>query len=190
MTLLQPCIWGEGCQHFVIHGAKGSREVNTKLSSTATTKISNSSSSTKPICLRIVANWSILASARSQESGSGKELIYPTFRHSSKDGNGIHWLAWGLVYILGFQPPYWVCPWPPKNPQSFFCHFLCFCFSHPTLNPVLPRGFQNSRKLLASNSKSESNFSDARNTLTKKRSGLKPTIVNDLLFVRSNQDLV
>ena len=42
----------------------------------------------------------------------------------------------------------------------------------------------------ASNSKSESNFSDAGNTLTKKRSGLKPTIVNDLLFVRSNQDLV
>ena len=34
----------------------------------------------------------------------------------------------------------------------------------------------------ASSSKSESNFSDAGNTLTKKRSGLKPTIVNDLLF--------
>ena len=42
----------------------------------------------------------------------------------------------------------------------------------------------------ASNSKLESNFSDARNTLTKKRYGLKPSIVNDLLFVRSNQDLV
>jgi len=42
----------------------------------------------------------------------------------------------------------------------------------------------------ASNSKSESNFSDAWNTLTKKRSKMKPTIVNDLLFVRSNQDLV
>jgi hypothetical protein len=42
----------------------------------------------------------------------------------------------------------------------------------------------------ASGSKSESNFSDAGNTLTKKRSGLKPAIVNDLLFVRSNQDLV
>ena len=44
--------------------------------------------------------------------------------------------------------------------------------------------------ILASNSKSESNFSDAGNTLTKKRSGLKPTTMNDLLFVRSNQDLV
>jgi hypothetical protein len=39
-----------------------------------------------------------------------------------------------------------------------------------------------------SNSKSESNFSDAENTLTKNRSGSKPTILNDLLFVRSNQD--
>jgi hypothetical protein len=37
----------------------------------------------------------------------------------------------------------------------------------------------------ASNSKSESNFSDARNTIIKKRSGLKPTT-----FVRPNQDLV
>ena len=34
------------------------------------------------------------------------------------------------------------------------------------------------------------NFSDAGNTLTKKRSRLKPTTVHDLLFVRSNQDLV
>ena len=42
----------------------------------------------------------------------------------------------------------------------------------------------------ASNSKSESNFSDAWNTPTNKCSGLKPTIVNNLLFVRSNQDLV
>ena len=44
--------------------------------------------------------------------------------------------------------------------------------------------------ILASSSKSELNFSDAGNTLTKKRFRLKPTIVNDLLFVRSNQDLV
>jgi hypothetical protein len=44
--------------------------------------------------------------------------------------------------------------------------------------------------ILASNSKSESNFSDAKNTLVKKRSGLKPVTVNDFLFVRSNQDLV
>jgi hypothetical protein len=42
----------------------------------------------------------------------------------------------------------------------------------------------------ASSSKTESNFSDAGNTITNKHSGLKPTIVNDLLFVRSNQDLM
>jgi hypothetical protein len=42
----------------------------------------------------------------------------------------------------------------------------------------------------AFSSKLESNFSDAGNTLTKKHSGLKPSTVNDLLFVRSNQDLV
>ena len=42
----------------------------------------------------------------------------------------------------------------------------------------------------ASNSKSESNFSDVGNTLTKKRSRLKPATMNDLLFVWSNQDLV
>jgi hypothetical protein len=42
----------------------------------------------------------------------------------------------------------------------------------------------------ASNSKSESNFSDVANMLIKKRSGLKPVTVNDFLFVRSNQDLV
>ena len=42
---------------------------------------------------------------------------------------------------------------------------------------------------LGSNSKLESNFSNAGNMLTKKCSGLKPT-VNDFLFVRSNQDLV
>jgi hypothetical protein len=34
-----------------------------------------------------------------------------------------------------------------------------------------------------SNSKSESNFSDAWNMLTKKRSGMKPATMNDLLFV-------
>jgi hypothetical protein len=44
--------------------------------------------------------------------------------------------------------------------------------------------------MLASNSKSESNFSDAGNTLIKKRFDVKPATMNDLSFVRSNQDLV
>jgi hypothetical protein len=39
-------------------------------------------------------------------------------------------------------------------------------------------------------SKSESKFLDAWNTLTNKRSGLKSATMNDLLFIRSNQDLV
>jgi hypothetical protein len=42
----------------------------------------------------------------------------------------------------------------------------------------------------ASSSNLESNFSDAGNMLTKKRSGPKPGTVYDFLFVRSNQDLV
>ena len=37
--------------------------------------------------------------------------------------------------------------------------------------------------ILAFSSKSESNFLDAGNMLTKKRSGLKPTTVNNFLFV-------
>ena len=53
--------------------------------------------------------------------------------------------------------PSWVCPWAPKNPRSFFCVLLLF---PPYLKPIR-----------ASNSKLESNFSDARNMLTKKPSG-------------------
>ena len=43
---------------------------------------------------------------------------------------------------------------------------------------------------LASSSKMDSNFSDVGNMLTKKRSELKPTTITDLLFVRSNKDMV
>ena len=41
----------------------------------------------------------------------------------------------------------------------------------------------------ASSSKSECNFSDAGNTLTAKRNGLKPCTLDTLLFMRSNIDL-
>ena len=41
----------------------------------------------------------------------------------------------------------------------------------------------------ASSAKPENNFSDAGNTLTKKRSNLNPHIVNDMMFVRSNHDI-
>ena len=52
------------------------------------------------------------------------------------------------------------------------------------------RGWASVLCIPASSSKSESNFSAAGNTLIKNHSGLKPVIVNNLLFVRSNQDLV
>ena len=52
--------------------------------------------------------------------------------------------------------------------------------------PIMLRVARSVMCIPASNSKSESNFSDA----TKKHSGLKPTTMNDLLFVRSNQNLV
>jgi hypothetical protein len=42
----------------------------------------------------------------------------------------------------------------------------------------------------ASSSKSECNFSDAGNTLTAKRNGLKPSTLDTLLFMRSNLDLL
>jgi hypothetical protein len=52
-------------------------------------------------------------------------------------------------------------------------------------NPTLPIMFCVARSVLcisAFSSKLESNFSDARNTLTKMRSELKPAIVNDILL--------
>ena len=67
--------------------------------------------------------------------------------------------------------------------------FLKFveCVSKPTLDAHAHGFWVGMGSILlcipASGSKSESNFSDAGNTLTKKRSGLNPTIVNDLLFV-------
>ena len=55
----------------------------------------------------------------------------------------------------------------------YYCSWVGIGFVHPCIQ------LQIGVKLL-----------DAGNTLTKKHSGLKPTTMNDLLFVRSNQDLV
>jgi hypothetical protein len=41
----------------------------------------------------------------------------------------------------------------------------------------------------AASAMSENNFSDAGITVTKKRNSLKPRVVNDLLFLRSNRDI-
>jgi hypothetical protein len=48
---------------------------------------------------------------------------------------------------------------------------------------VIVHGWASVLCILASSSKSESNFLGVGNTLTKKHSGLKPAIVNDLLSV-------
>jgi hypothetical protein len=84
------------------------------------------------------------------------------------------WLQMGdyIIYLISlmrvlFKALHWV---PTPMPMGFgWASLLCI--------PV-------------SSSKSESNFSDAGNALTKNRSGLKPSTVNDLLFVQSNQDLM
>ena len=55
---------------------------------------------------------------------------------------------------------------------------------------VFVHGWASVLCILASSSKLESNFLNAGNTVIKKRSGLKPMTMNDLVFVRSNQDLV
>ena len=83
---------------------------------------------------------------------------------------------------VGFEPkPYIGCPCPCLPiPMGFrwpwvqcYCSWVGIGFVHPCIQ------LQIGVKLL-----------DVGNTLTKKRSMVKPTIVNDLLFVQSNQDLV
>ena len=53
--------------------------------------------------------------------------------------------------------------------------------------PIISRVARSVLCIPASNFKAESNFSDARNMLTKKRSGLKPSIVNDLYLSDINK---
>lgn len=55
--------------------------------------------------------------------------------------------------------------------------------------PIMSRVARSILCIPAASSKSECNFSNACNTLTPKFLGLKPAIVNDLKFLRSNQDL-
>jgi hAT family C-terminal dimerisation region len=57
------------------------------------------------------------------------------------------------------------------------------------LFPMIARVARSTLCVCASSAKSENNFSDAGNTLTKKRSNLNPHIVNDMMFVRSNHDI-
>ena len=132
--------------------------------------------------------------AKAQHIGRGHWMSSHSMLSRVRASNHLHPVRWVhpsvyLLLVLLLLLLFECVPELPRILDLFFDTFLCFCFSHPTLNPILPRGFQNSRKLLASHSKLESNFSDAGNTLTKKSSRLKPTIVNDHLFVWSNQNL-
>lgn len=55
--------------------------------------------------------------------------------------------------------------------------------------PILSKVARSVLAIPASSAKSESNFSDAGNTITDKRNALGPHRVNDMLFLRSNNDL-
>lgn len=57
------------------------------------------------------------------------------------------------------------------------------------LFPMISRVARSILCVSASSAKSESNFSDAGNTLTEKRSNLDPHILNDMMFLRSNHDV-
>ena len=58
-----------------------------------------------------------------------------------------------------------------------------------TAFPIVARVARSILCVPASSAKSECNFSDAGNTITSKRSRLSPSVVNDLMFLRSNHDL-
>ena len=77
-----------------------------------------------------------------------------------------------------------------KVTTAKFNILLCWKLKEAPTFPIMSRVARLVLRIPASNSKLKSNFSDAWNTLTNKHSELKPTIVNDLLFVRSNHDLV
>lgn len=55
--------------------------------------------------------------------------------------------------------------------------------------PKVARVARSILSMPSSSSMSETNFSNAGGTITKKRSNLKPYVVNDLLFIRSNSDI-
>jgi len=57
------------------------------------------------------------------------------------------------------------------------------------LFPILARVVRSTLCIPASSAMSENNFSDASNTLTKKRNRLKPRTINNLMFLRSNRDI-
>jgi hypothetical protein len=99
---------------------------------------------------------------------------------------------------LSYDMPYFGCPyhahgfWVGMSAMLFFMggHGRARVGTGAILLFMGGHGWASILCISASNSKLESNFSDAGNTQNKKRSRLKLTTMNDLLFVRSNQDLV
>ncbi len=57
------------------------------------------------------------------------------------------------------------------------------------LFPILARAVRSTLCIPTSSTMSENNFSNAGNTLTKKRNRLKPRTINNLMFQRSNHDI-
>ncbi|CAM6073380.1 unnamed protein product [Sphagnum tenellum] len=57
------------------------------------------------------------------------------------------------------------------------------------LFPILVRVLRSTLCISTSSAMFENNFSDADNTLTKKRNRLKPRTINNLMFLRSNRDI-
>jgi hypothetical protein len=105
-------------------------------------------------------------------------------------GTGLGTLSFGLSQFYGYGS-WLVCRalrWVPIPMPTHTHGFWVGTGGHGC--DIIVHGWVSDLCIPASNSKSKSNFLDAGNTLTKKRSRLKPTTVNDLLFVRSNQDLV
>jgi hypothetical protein len=121
-------------------------------------------------------------------------IHFPNSTGLSTKPTGRHYTKYQFSPDITAEPyigcPY-PCPCPPIPIYGFWVSMgamLLFMGGHGC--DIIVHGWASVLCIPAFNSKSESNFSDSWNTLTKKRSGLKPTTMNDLLFVRSNQDLV
>ena len=78
---------------------------------------------------------------------------------------------------------------PKSSRESGSYDVLSWWKSNETTYPLLAKVARSLLAVPASSAKSESNFSDAGNTITDKRNALGPERVDDMLFVRSNNDL-
>jgi hypothetical protein len=99
------------------------------------------------------------------------------------------WVGMGSILLsMGRHGWAWVSSTLPVNRDTTvkFNILLWWKLKGAPTFPIISRVAHSVLCTSASNSNSESNFLNAGN----KRSGLKPTTVNVLLFVQSNQDLL